>query len=210
MEENKVQKNNFIKENYLLGIASLLLCIFIVILVCVVNGNTAKFDSTIFNYIASFRGNTLTVILKNITEFGNWKVISVIGIVLIIALKKKEKIAILINSTIPIITNLIIKNIVRRPRPLEDLRLVEEDGFSFPSGHAISTITFYGFLIYLVLKNVKNKVLKIILTIILSVLILCIGISRIYLGVHYASDILAGLVLGVCFLLVLIHIYRKK
>ena len=209
MEENKVQKNNFIKENYMLEIASLLLCIFVLILVCVTKENTDAFDSTIFNYIASFRCNALTVLFKNITEFGNWKVISTIGIILIIALKKKDKIAILIAGGTPVIINSIIKNIIKRPRPSLELSLVEEKSFSFPSGHAISTMVFYGFLIYLVLKKVKNKMLKIALTIILSLLILCIEISRIYLGAHFASDVLAGLCLGICLLLVLIHFYKK-
>jgi undecaprenyl-diphosphatase len=89
----------------------------------------------------------------------------------------------------------LLKNIFGRHRP--DIPLLEEArGLSFPSGHALMSVTFYGLLIYIVWKMVKRKWLKWTLVILLALLINVIGFSRIYLRVHYASDVLAGFATG--------------
>ena len=98
--------------------------------------------------------------------------------------------------------------IIQRPRP-EDFRLIEETGYSFPSGHSMASMAFYGLIIYFAFKYVKNKNAKIIICTILSLLVLLIGISRIYLGVHYASDVIAGFVLSIAYLVVYITIVLK-
>ena len=95
--------------------------------------------------------------------------------------------------------NIVLKQIVQRPRPTE-YRIVNETGYSFPSGHSMVSMAFYGFLIYLIYKYVKNKYLKIGLITFLSILIISIGISRIYLGVHYTSDVMAGFCISVSYL----------
>ena len=97
--------------------------------------------------------------------------------------------------------NHIFKKIVQRPRPT-GYRLIEEDGYSFPSGHSMISAAFYGFFIYLIFKNVKNKYLKWGSISLLSLLICLIGISRIYLGVHYTSDVMAGFVISISYLVI--------
>lgn len=82
-------------------------------------------------------------------------------------------------------------------------------GYSFPSGHSMISAAFYGFLIYLIYKKVKNKKFKITLIIVLSILIVSIGISRIYLGVHYTSDVLAGFTVSVSYLIIYTSIVKK-
>lgn len=94
-----------------------------------------------------------------------------------------------------------LKNTLKRPRPI-DYRLIEETGYSFPSGHSMASMAFYGLLIYLIYRNVKNKYLKWTLICLLSVLIILIGISRIYLGVHYTSDVLAGFLVSLSYLII--------
>ena len=90
---------------------------------------------------------------------------------------------------------------MQRPRPIE-FRIIDENGYSFPSGHSMVSAAFYGFLIYLIYKNIKNKYLKWGLITILSLLIIFIGISRIYLGVHYTSDVLAGFLISISYLII--------
>jgi len=89
----------------------------------------------------------------------------------------------------------LLKNLFGRPRP--DIPLLEEArGLSFPSGHALMSVTFYGLLIYIAWKLIRLKWLKWTLVIFLVFLIFVIGLSRIYLRVHYASDVLAGFAVG--------------
>ena len=130
-------------------------------------------------------------------------------IVLVILIKNK-KIGISIFSNLVIITilNQLIKRILQRPRPTE-YRIIEETGYSFPSGHSMVSMAFYGYLIYLIYKYVKNKYLKWISIVLLSILICSIGVSRIYLGVHYTSDVLGGFLLSISYLVIYISAVNK-
>ena len=87
--------------------------------------------------------------------------------------------------------------------------MVNENGYSFPSGHSITSMVFYGYLIYLIYRYVDNKNIKVSLIIFLSLLILMIGFSRIYLGVHYTSDVLAGFLISVAYLILFVSIVNK-
>ena len=101
-----------------------------------------------------------------------------------------------------------LKNILQRPRPTE-YRIIEETGYSFPSGHSMVSMAFYGYLIYLIYKYVKNKYVKWISITLLGILICLIGISRIYLGVHYTSDVLGGFLISISYLIIYINIVNK-
>jgi undecaprenyl-diphosphatase len=96
-----------------------------------------------------------------------------------------------------------------RQRPDQLWHLVEETGFSFPSGHSMAAFGFYGYFIYLINISNINKKLKTLLTTILSILILLIGLSRVYLGVHYLSDIIAGFIVSLIYLVIFITITKK-
>lgn len=88
-----------------------------------------------------------------------------------------------------------LKHLFGRPRP--DLPLIfKAEGLSFPSGHALFSVTFYGLLIYLVYKSIKNRAWRWTLIFLLLVLVITIGFTRIYLRVHYASDVIAGFCVG--------------
>ena len=116
----------------------------------------------------------------------------------------------LIFSNLVIITalNQLLKNILQRPRPTE-YRIIEETGYSFPSGHSMISMAFYGYIIYLIYKYVKNKYIKWFSIVLLSILICSIGISRIYLGVHYTSDVLGGFLISVSYLVIYISAVNK-
>lgn len=150
-----------------------------------------------------------TPIAKFITNFGGAIFIIILTVVLFVLIKNK-KIGISIISNLVIITaiNQILKRIVQRPRPTE-YRIIEETGYSFPSGHSMVSMAFYGYLIYLIYKYVKNKYLKWISIILLSILICSIGISRIYLGVHYTSDVLGGFLISISYLVIYISAVNK-
>ena len=128
--------------------------------------------------------------------------------VLLVKNKKVSK-AFLLNLICVFILNYLLKIIFSRERPI-DINLITESGFSFPSGHAMISLGIYGFLIYLLLLSDKNKISKIIGAISLVLLIFLIGISRIYLGVHYATDVIAGFVISCSYLLLFIRFIYPK
>ncbi len=102
----------------------------------------------------------------------------------------------------------LLKLIFKRPRP--DIPLVDAArGLSFPSGHATMSCTFYGLLIYMVYKNVENKIARWLLISFLFMVIVMIGSSRVYLNVHYATDVIAGYCLGLMWLVLSIYILQK-
>ena len=143
-----------------------------------------------------------TPIAKFITNFGGAIFLIGIAVILFIVIKnKKIGISIITNLGIITILNQLLKRILQIPRP-EEFRIINESGYSFPSGHSMISMAFYGYLIYLIYKYVKNKYLKWFLITILGILIVNIGISRIYLGVHYTSDVLGGFLISLSYLIV--------
>lgn len=154
-------------------------------------------------------GDVATPVAKVITQLGGAIFLITLTIILILFIKNK-KIGISIFSNLAIITvlNQILKRILQRPRPTE-FRIIEETGYSFPSGHSMVSMAFYGYLIYLCLKYINNKYLKWSLTVALSVLIGTIGVSRIYLGVHYTSDVLGGFLISIAYLIIYIMAVNK-
>jgi len=96
---------------------------------------------------------------------------------------------------------LLLKQLFQRKRPLSPL-LKAAKGLSFPSGHAIMAVTFYGLLVYILQHTIETNWLRILLTIMLIILALLIGFSRVYLRVHYASDVLGGFIIGLLWLLI--------
>lgn len=150
-----------------------------------------------------------TPIAKIITNFGGAMCLILITVAIFIFVKNKRiGIAVAFNLVIATTLNVILKNILQRPRPNE-FRMIDETGYSFPSGHSMISMAFYGFLIYLIYKYVKNENIKLALISLLCLLIPAIGISRIYLGVHYTSDVLAGFLIAISYLIVYSNIVKK-
>ena len=150
-----------------------------------------------------------TNIVKIVTNIASPLMVIITAIVLIIFIKnKKIKLSLAVNLIGITLINNLIKVIIARPRPNIN-RLVSETGYSFPSGHSITSMVFYGYLVYLTYKYINNKKIKIPLIIFLILLIPTIGLSRIYLGVHYASDVLCGFLLGTIYLILFISISKK-
>lgn len=151
----------------------------------------------------------VTPIAKFITNFGGATFLIVLTIALFIVIKnKKIGVSIFSNLVIVTILNQLLKGILQRPRPTE-YRIIEETGYSFPSGHSMISMAFYGYLIYLIYKYVKNKYIKWTSIVVLSLLICTIGISRIYLGVHYTSDVLGGFLISISYLVIFISAVNK-
>ena len=199
--------NNKYKEYIKYTILILCSVIFAIFTYKVVADKTIYIDSIVYNYISNnIINKNRTEIVKVITNITSPIMVIITALILVLAIKdKKIKISLVINLLGITIINNLIKVIIARPRP-EINKLVTETGYSFPSGHSITSMVFYGYLTY---KYINNNKIKIPLIIFLIILIPTIGLSRIYLGVHYASDVLCGFLLGIIYLILFISISKK-
>jgi len=181
---------------------------FLALTALVWTGNTKALDTAIFNGIISVKNSILTKILLCITNIGSATgVLIILGVMLLImiVLKKKEYIPyykyLLINVFLGAGAMKVIKSIVQRPRP--EWRWIKESGYSYPSGHTICSVMLYGTLILIVSRLLKNnKKSKNSLIVFFSVMAVLIGISRIYFGVHYFTDVLGSMIIGSALLVI--------
>lgn len=186
-----------------LGVLSLL---FIILTVLVCTNTIEPLDNAASSFIISIRSPELTNTMNIITNIsGSYALIVFTTLFIILIKKKKYPLAITINLIAVFITSQLAKAIVERDRPLD--MLVSAPGYSYPSGHSMVGLAYFSFLSYLVIKYIPNKIVKIILPIVFTITILLVGFSRIYLGVHYLSDVLAGFLLGAIYLIIFINIY---
>ena len=200
---------NFIKSNYIWIIFFICIVVFLVLAEDVFTHEIMNGDIIGYNLVSKYLIKTnITPIVKYITWFGSATYLILISLLSFILKNKKISICILSNLIIITILNQLLKFIFERPRPTE-YRIITETGYSFPSGHSMVSMAFYGFIIYLIYKNINNKYIKWILISILSLLIISVGISRIYLGVHYTSDFLAGFLISISYLIIYIK-YTKR
>lgn len=196
----------FLIDNYKWIILFICIISLIVLIEDVMDNDIMAFDEKGYFIISRYlMSDTMTSIAKCITNLANMYWLIGTSIILLIFLKnKKTGIHIAINLGLSALVNFTIKQIIQRPRPVGH-RIIDESGYSLPSGHSMVSMAFYGFLIYLIYKNVKKKYLKTTLIILLTLLIISIGVSRIYLGVHYVSDVLAGFLVAIAYLVIFIH-----
>lgn len=187
------------------------LVLFVLLTILMVTGNLQWFDDPIREWVYSIRNPALTEVLKVITYMGNWQTITLLCIVLLLFRKTRLRYGVPVSAGAIFVTifNRIIKLIFKRPRPEGSLHLIEEGGYSFTSGHSITSMVVFGLLIYLVRKYVRNRKAANILTAALAVPWIFIGLSRIYMGVHFPSDVLAGWALGAAVLVGIIVIVEK-
>lgn len=182
--------------------------LFIILTILVEYNLTTTLDDTIYNILILNRSEILDNFYKIITKLGNELTVITITLILFVIMSNDNKYLLLNNVVSTGIINQVLKRIIKRPRPLH-LKLIKQGGFSFPSGHAMISIGLYGILIYIIHNNIKNKKIKVILEVILSLIIILIGMSRIYVGVHYPSDIIAGYCIAIALIPINIMILKK-
>jgi undecaprenyl-diphosphatase len=176
--------------------------------------NVQYLDIKIQNLILYLRSEAWDSFFMSITKIGGWPMILFILIcfsLLCYLFKKREFILPLAVAMIGSgIMTLIIKYLVNRARPGADIAMYMEKLPSFPSAHAVLTFTLFGFFFYCIWKFRINLILKIFLSVLFVLIIILVGFSRIYLGVHFTSDVLAGYLAGLMWLLIAMYISHKK
>lgn len=173
-------------------------------------------DIRVANLIYSFRSDTLTNAMLLFTHLGTWQIVFtgliIIGFILFALNLLPYFWALIISVSGGEAMVGIIKHSVQRPRPPTINALLFEHGFGFPSGHTLIAFSFYGLLAYIIYRVSNKKITKIIGIISGIIMISGIALSRVYLGVHWPSDILASLTLGAAWLIFLITLftYQKR
>jgi membrane-associated phospholipid phosphatase len=171
-----------------------------------------KIDLKIFELLKVHTNERNTKLMKGFTFFGTHTFFIPANLLLIfyfLFVKKRTWFSIRIGSIALSSLGIIflLKALFKRKRPLDPLE--HATGLSFPSGHAIMSVTFYGLLIYIISQTVKDRPLKITLIISLIIFIQMIGFSRVYLRVHYASDVAVGYIAGLLWLLISLEVIKK-
>lgn len=200
----KVLKNNY----WYLVITVLLIIITTCIMKSDLYNSILNFDYKIINLVSYIINTYYASFFRAVTNFGDFYIpIMVIVCILIFVKNKKYFYIITSGYAFAGLIVFISKTITQRPRPLEALIEIPKS-FSFPSGHTLTSIVFYITLWYLLTykSTKKTKIITFILTVLIVILI---GISRIYLGVHYFSDVIGGIILALPILFMIINISKK-
>ncbi|HUH29745.1 phosphatase PAP2 family protein [Gelidibacter sp.] len=171
----------------------------------------ADYDQKITEYVISLRTPELTKYFVFVTHVGDiYGYAFVLGTFMLLSIfvykRWKYAVQIVLVLALSAVSNLILKRFVDRARPGIE-HMVSVETLSYPSGHAMSAMAFYGFLMYLFYRFKINIFLKIGIILLLGILILSIGLSRIYLGVHYPSDIAGGFIAGFIWVIFCILIF---
>jgi undecaprenyl-diphosphatase len=175
--------------------------------------NKTKLDNAVFIYLKNHVSERNNDIMEFFTFLGTHQFLipanlSLIAYFLFIKKHKWHSIKIPAIALSSLGLMFLLKGLFDRERPSVPL-LFHAKGLSFPSGHALMSVTFYGLLIYMIFKSVKNPALKWTLISLLVVLIIIIGSSRVYLRVHYATDVIAGYCIGFLWLVFTVWLLNK-
>ncbi|MGG1290238.1 phosphatase PAP2 family protein [Bacillus smithii] len=169
------------------------------------------FDTAIITFVQSWISPDLTAFMKGITFFGSakWITTCVIVVSLLLWLKKERLYALFFALTVSLGTafNHLLKQIFERKRP--DIQpLIHEKGFSFPSGHSMASFVMYGAIAFLLFELLEHRPAKRFGAVMASLFILLVGLSRIYLGVHYPSDVIGGYAAAAIWLIFSLFIFH--
>ena len=196
----------FVRDNRLVLTIAVCSAIFLFLLFEVLRGEIMRIDTAAYTLIVEhLRADWLTPVMEGFSALATPTVlVAMLLVIIAFAPGRRPGWCCAVNLVLVTLLNLAIKSLVQRPRP-EGFRLVTETGFSFPSGHSMAAMAFYGLIVWLIWHYESDRRKRAVLTAAFSLIILMIGISRIYLGVHYASDVLGGF----CVSLIWLSLYVK-
>lgn len=199
-----VEENRIRLRKWKMFFAAALLACFAVLAFLVETGRTAGFDHRVDFFVYSLRNPAANRFYAGYTQLASPK--GIIGLILLLILipKTRKKVGLPLGCTSLVIFLFyrVLKLSFARPRPDVALRLVTEHGYSFPSGHSMNGLVCYGMLLWLILRLVQDKKKRFALSVVFMTGILLIGFSRIYLGVHYVTDVIGGFLMGLAMVLI--------
>lgn len=182
--------------------------IFLLILNDVLAGELLRIDQLAYDLIVQrMRTPALTSVMEMFSHIATAPaLITILLVIFAFAPDRKVGWLCTVNLVLATLLNQVLKLLIQRPRPDVALRLVEVGGFSFPSGHSMASMAFFGLLIWLVWHYEKDLLRRVNLCLAFGVVILAVGFSRIYLGVHFASDVVGGFCASIVWLAIFTHV----
>ena len=181
----------------------LLVCtiVFLALLGEVLEGEILRLDAMAYElFVERLRSDALTPVVQGVTSLASVVVLAVMAAVIAaLAPGKAPGWCVSVNLACVVALNALLKAIVQRPRP-EGFRLVAESGYSFPSGHSMVAMAFFGLLIWMIWRYHRRDAMRVVWCSFFGLVIVAVGLSRVYLGVHYASDVLAGFCVSLAWL----------
>lgn len=164
-------------------------------------------DKSLLEYLISHTQYGAVIFFELVTVMANWQTIVLVSLILLFSVRDKLMVIFIsLASGITFMFNETLKSMFERLRP-NVMQLTYATGYSMPSGHALISTVFYGLIILFITPNIKDKKYRMLTQILLTILIILICFSRVYLRVHYLSDVIAGMSLG---LMIIIIIYNVK
>ncbi len=205
------EKIKKIYEKYNMTIMIIFILIFLLVAILLRTNTISTIDNFVYKYVSLLINPNTTVFFQLVTGMGSFYVIVTICLLSFIFLKlKRNSRLITANAVTIVVISTILKYVFVRSRPI-DINIITEFGYSFPSNHASVSAAFYGFIAYLAYKNIASVNKRNTIIILLGLLVFLIGLSRIYLGVHYTTDVLAGYSLAAAYLIFFTQfIYKRK
>jgi undecaprenyl-diphosphatase len=173
--------------------------------------STRSMDLRIMDVIYRWRSPTLTRAMMVATNLGAAYPIAALVLMMVPPAwrkRRREVLALAIIFIVGVLIHSLLKGIILRPRPAIS-PLVEESGYSFPSGHAMNAFVFYSAVAFLCYRLMKRKALSLLVTLLAAGIVVLVGFSRVYLGVHYPSDVAGGYLVGVWWLAMALLISRS-
>ena len=208
-EKMKTLKAIFSKKRNIVAAVCLIVFVVIAILEKFYSDTLFAFDSVIYNGVKALFYPWATSVFKVLTHFASGLFLILLCFLFFLFRKRKLAFYSLLNLLIIFVINQVLKSFFSRTRP-SDLMIIEEDGYSFPSGHAQASMAFYGLIICFIYHSNLQKKWRNLLISFLFFLIFLVGITRIYLGVHYVSDVLAGYLVSYVCLTIYLNIFENN
>jgi membrane-associated phospholipid phosphatase len=169
-------------------------------------------DDPVRDWVISHRNGTLTEIMVNASRFGSTPSLIVMAVLAAAWLvwhgRRADSLLVILGSAGALALGPILKVLVERPRPALSEHVVFVDSWSFPSGHSLNSMAVLGLLTVLAMRERPGRLRRVLLATIGAFLVFVVGLSRVYLGVHWPSDVLAGWLIGILWLVGLFTLTR--
>ena len=176
-------------------------------------GGLVTLDATVRDWFLERRSPALTAVLTGFTTIGSSTVLVslAIGVAVYLAATRRRDEALLVAGTTAgaLILWPLLKNLVERARP-ENAHLVPVSSWAYPSGHSLTSMAVIGVLTVLAYPRARSRVARVAVVVVGVLLIAMVGVSRVYLGVHWPTDVLAGWLVGALWLAACLWVYERR